>query len=471
MMLPQPYHSSETSCRVSSLDASVIKLPPAESSVDTVIAAASEDAAAATSQNALARSGNKRVSSRLSSSSTSSARYTPTIPQARWSSYTSPLRPISSFATSSVSDEVASLKARLAESEATAEDLMKEKAKVVSASRQLLAGLQNLRTQKIQWIREKDELMEKLRALDEDKVTPVVPPPSEGVWLAGSGEQQQAEEAQSQSAFGRLTVGLSSPPRPTSLRRTFLKWPRIPADPPLSGSLRRQHLKWPRIPASPLLELGPRSTRWLSGAPQDQETRGLEGSLDEARLIPEIRITPPESSGADSGDWSQCIPAMQPIIPPKTPVSASSRQPSCTSPGSPRIAADPVNSRSSRWFSAAPQVGSSQLDLIDLGSQIVGRDPSSESSREIGGDRRGFFSSLGRLGTPWRRPTSDRRFATAEQHATLEFPRNRGPFGIFTHSSSPRGTASEVAGDPQPKRKSRLRKLLKKGRCLISRIE
>ncbi|KAG8947130.1 hypothetical protein FRC04_010981 [Tulasnella sp. 424] len=338
---------------------------------------------------------------------------------------------------------------------------MREKAKALSTSRQLFTGLENLRNQKVQWAKEKDELMEKLRALDVDKATPVVPPPSEGVWFARSGKQQQTEEPQSQSASARSTVGLSNPPLPASLRRTFSKWPRIPADPPLSASLRRQHLKWPRIQASPLLKLGPRSTRWLSGAPQDQGTQGLEGSLDEARLIHEIRITPPEPSGADLGsmanatalandsnqylspaschllhwrtrrrsracdnptlqhprcipvmqrtlppkapistssrrtfnttfDQPQCIPMMQPTLPPKTPLSASSRRP--TSPGSPWIAADPLHrlvSRPSRWFSAAPQVGPSQPDLIDLGAQIVGRDPSSEScARQVRHDRR-----------------------------------------------------------------------------------
>ncbi|KAG8972142.1 hypothetical protein FRC05_010310 [Tulasnella sp. 425] len=170
MMLPQVYHSSETSYCVSGADASVIKLPLAESSVDTVIAAASEDAPAVTSQNALAMSGNNRVSvHRLLKA--------PSVPE-----------------------EVASLKTRLAESEAVAEDLTRERAKALSTSRQLFTGLENLRNQKVQWAKEKDALMEKLRALDEEKATLVVSPPSEGVRFAGSGEQQHVKQLKLHSA-------------------------------------------------------------------------------------------------------------------------------------------------------------------------------------------------------------------------------------------------------------------------------
>ncbi|KAG8969074.1 hypothetical protein FRC05_001227 [Tulasnella sp. 425] len=271
MMLPQVYHSSETSYYVSGADASVIKLPPAESSVDTVIAASSADAAAAASQNTLASSGNKWVSvsnfdkhvgGRLTlvvSRSDIARLYLalsglpPPAPPPRQT-------PISSFATSSVSDEVASLKARLAESEAVAEDLMREKAKALSTSRQLVTGLENLRNQKVQWAKEKDELMEKLRALDEDKATLVVSPPSEGAWSAGLGEQQHVKQLKSHSASPKPFVDqnegtqrpegkgamkvrlgpLDEAPRIPEIRVTPPET--APPNPPTSGSLRRHFL-------------------------------------------------------------------------------------------------------------------------------------------------------------------------------------------------------------------------------------
>ncbi|KAG9045769.1 hypothetical protein FS837_005690 [Tulasnella sp. UAMH 9824] len=147
---------------------------------------------------------------------------TPTSPSARWSSYTPPVTPLSPISALPVSDEVETLKAQLAASEALVKVLMKEKFEAVSASRRLTLDLKNLQDQQEQWSREKEDIMAKLEALDEDGVAPPSPPLSpisEGAWLAGSSKVRQLPKRQpphpSSIPVRRRNRNLQTPPPET----------------------------------------------------------------------------------------------------------------------------------------------------------------------------------------------------------------------------------------------------------------
>ncbi|KAG9018770.1 hypothetical protein FRB90_009774 [Tulasnella sp. 427] len=162
---------------------------------------------------------------------------TPTSPSARWSSYTPPLTPLSPTPSSPFSDEVETLKAQLAASEAMVKILMKEKFEAVSASRRLTVDLKNLQEQQSQWSEEKERMMAKLQELDEpEEVVTVAPlsPPPEGMWFGGSNKTRKPPK-EIQSPLAKESPYPSSPDVHTPLPAVHWKVPELKISPPRSS--------------------------------------------------------------------------------------------------------------------------------------------------------------------------------------------------------------------------------------------
>ncbi|KAG8955002.1 hypothetical protein FRC04_010486 [Tulasnella sp. 424] len=143
------------------------------------------------------------TSSKSRPSSSSQAPRAPAILSARWSSYTTSLAPLPRCSPSTLLDEVETSKAQLDASEALVKRLMKEKLEVVSTSQRLCLGLQKERSH---LLKEGEELMTKLRLLDEVEATPGLLPPTGGVGFSGSSQEQDPAKMHSKPL----------PPIPTS---------------------------------------------------------------------------------------------------------------------------------------------------------------------------------------------------------------------------------------------------------------
>ncbi|KAG8962561.1 hypothetical protein FRC05_005290 [Tulasnella sp. 425] len=302
------------------------------------------------------------------SSSSSPAPRAPASLSARWSSYTTPLAPLPQRSPSTLLDEVETLKAQLDASEALVKRLMKEKLEVVSTSQRICLGLQKERSQ---LLKEREELMTKLRLLDEVEATPGLLPPTGGVWLAGSSQEQDPAQ--------KLSKPL--PPIPTSGSEHDLG---------ITEARQDAEIRLNR-PAA----LEARSQPIVSEMRDARFEYDPESSTDEdvlARIGSIFLDSTSQADGCEPGalprahhrshrrrnaiEGSRSIPPIvkRAQLPSETPVPISPPPASLNAPEFSCGPGNPVQSPPIRSVSARAQARPPQANLIDLASKIVGSD-------------------------------------------------------------------------------------------------
>ncbi|KAG8979438.1 hypothetical protein FRC05_008424 [Tulasnella sp. 425] len=327
---------------------------------------------------------------------------------------------------------------------------MKEKFEAIDASQKLWLDIQYLQEQQAEWEKEKKDLTAKLISREEEEATLVVSPPSEGVWFAGSSKERRSlpkahSSLLSTTHLSQRDGNLKTPPAEE------LPVPQIIVSPPTDSD------------GHPEPEVNKRSKRSPRPSAGGETTN--------------VYLSPPSDPPSPRSPWAS-TPSRRALL--------DALGLPCL-PGSPLDLVEPQPTRS---VSRPPPP---QPDLNDLVSQTasVGKDIHLRSpERRVPHDRsklpRAHGDGPASRSHPINAPISTWRsrnapsespnwLASHEPQVDLSLLRrsasetpmveSRGG-GMFMPASSLR----EEAGDPKPQKQSRLRKLLSKGRSVISRI-
>ncbi|KAG8976151.1 hypothetical protein FRC05_004400, partial [Tulasnella sp. 425] len=335
-------------------------------------------------------------------SSSSRVPRNPTVASARWSSYTSPLTPLSQLSPSPASDEVESLKTQLAASEAFVKQLTKEKFEAVDTSRELWLEIKGLLEEHAQCLEERRVLMGKLGLLDEAEATPGLLPSSEGVGFAGSNQ-----------TLPQTHPPLLSPIDTTRSHRN-LETEVTVGQPAASGCARSEPLvsevdvtdddeTLARI-GSIFLALTPVDDRDGCNTPSPSSISTPSYS---SRSTP---LPPPRAHRRSRQRGNAFVPFILPDVEHATPLSGPVLRPSLNA-----LAPSPA-----RFVSARAEVPRPQLDLIDLASRTVGSDPCPEfpGRRDLNDRAKSFVKEANAAAAAGSRPSFN--LATGvELHAAM----------------------------------------------------